>query len=173
MNPTRRRGFTLVEILIVVVIMGILAAIVVPHFGSTSDDARFTSVLANIQDLRQSIDLYRNQHLGLLPGVVDTFPDTVFAEQLTLPTNVRGDRSAAANQGFGDPNYPLGPYVNNVLPPNPYNGSRKVRTVSSFPAAAPGGGSVSDPGWVYEITSGRIRVNQAGTAPNGQTYWEL
>jgi len=49
MRHTQRTAFTLVEILIVVVILGILAAIVVPFFGSATDDARRG---AFIEDLR-------------------------------------------------------------------------------------------------------------------------
>lgn len=173
MARNRQNGFSLVEILIVVVILGILAAIIVPQFGSASEDARYTSTIDNLQDLRQVIDLYRNQHHGQLPGVSGASPDIVFAEQLTLPTNAAGNRSPNSDQGFGDPNFPLGPYIPNVIPPNPFNGSRRVKTVSSFSASPPGGGSNSDPGWIYEITSGRVKVNATGQAPTGQNYWDL
>jgi len=173
MRRFTRVGFSLVEILIVVVVMGILAAIIFPQFGSASSDARYTATIDNLQDLRQEIDLYKNQHQGRFPGSSSANPDNVFAEQLTLPTNVAGDRSPNANQGFGDPEYPLGPYIPNVIPPNPFNGSRRVMTVNSFPASPPGGGSNSDPGWVFESSSGRIRINYNGTAPTGQQYWNL
>jgi general secretion pathway protein G len=173
MERSAKRGFSLVEILIVVVVMGILAAIVVPQFSGSAESARYTSTIHNLQDLREEIELFRNQHLGRPPGVAGADPDTVFAEQMTSPTNVAGERSQAANQGFGDPNYPLGPYMPNVIPPNPFNGSRRVRTVTSFPSAPPGGGSISDPGWIYEIKSGRIKINKDGVCPTGQSYWDL
>jgi hypothetical protein len=60
-----------------------------------------------------------------------------------------------------------------VLPPNPFNGSRRVRTVATFPASPPGGGGLSSQGWIYEITSGRIKINKGDTAPDGQLYWNL
>ena len=166
-------GFTLVEILIVVVVLGILAAIVVSQFGHTSDEARYSSTKQILGDMRGSIQLYRNQHLGRLPGEAGAFPDTVLIEQMTLPTNGAGERSSAANQGFNDPRFPLGPYMPNRLPPNPFNQSSRVLTVTVFPSAAPGGLTPSDPGWVYEITSGRIKVNWDGKTPAGDLYWDL
>lgn len=166
-------GFSLVEILIVVVTLGILAAIIVPQFGGSSESARYSAAIESLLQFRASIDVYKNQHLGRLPGVAGADPDVVFAEQLSRPTNVAGNRSSNPDEGYGDPDYPLGPYIPNILPPNPFNGSRRVRTLTTFPASPPGGSGTSSPGWIYEITSGRIKLNKIGVAPNGQLYWNL
>ncbi len=56
-----RRGFTLIEILIVVVILGILAAVVVPQFTNASEDANDAAVRSQLQTLRGQIELYRAQ----------------------------------------------------------------------------------------------------------------
>ena len=48
----RKKGFTLVEILIVVIILGILAAIVIPQFANASGDARTTNLRANATENR-------------------------------------------------------------------------------------------------------------------------
>ena len=169
MKRSKRSGFTLVEILIVVVIMGILAAIVVPQFSQSSDDARYTSTIQNLQSVRGQIDLYRNQHEGRLPGATsDSTDDTTFTNQMTLPTNEAGTTGA-----FGSASFPFGPYIHNQLPANPFNGSRKVENVGTFPATAPSGDAASDPGWVYERTSGRYRINKQGAAPDGTLWWSL
>lgn len=59
LKHTIRRGFTLVEILIVVVILGILAAIVVPQFASASDDARVSAFIGSLKNLETSMEMYR------------------------------------------------------------------------------------------------------------------
>ena len=64
-NPVKR-AFTLIEILIVVVILGILAAIVVPQFTDAADDANEAAVRSQLQTLRGQIELYRAQ-LGTDP----------------------------------------------------------------------------------------------------------
>jgi len=53
------RGFTLIEILIVVVILGILAAIVIPQFTNASQDAQVSAVKSQLQTVRSQIELYR------------------------------------------------------------------------------------------------------------------
>ena len=54
-----KRAFTLIEILIVVVILGILAAIVIPQFTSASDDAAQSSAKSHLQTVRAQLELYK------------------------------------------------------------------------------------------------------------------
>src|SRR3954470_24580061 len=71
---TRRsaRGFTLVEILIVVIILGILAAIVIPQFTGASEDARKSNMQSQLQTLRSQIELYKLQHRDNPPKLIAT-----------------------------------------------------------------------------------------------------
>ena len=108
-----KRGFTLVEILIVVVILGILAAIVIPQFTQASTEAKQNSLCSDLQTLRSQIELYKVQHNDVAPTLAN------FADQMVYCTNSLGAvtggkskvRSAAAN---------LGPYLERV-PENPFN----------------------------------------------------
>src|ERR1039458_273637 len=84
MSRTRRSGFTLVEILIVVVILGILATIVIPQFTQASTNAKLNSMTSDLQTMRIHIQLYQCQHNGVAPTVAN------FVTQMTTATKVDG-----------------------------------------------------------------------------------
>ncbi len=67
MQKPRNKGFTLVEILIVVVILGILAAIVVPQFTNASQQAVKGALASQLQTINAQVELYRVQETGTLP----------------------------------------------------------------------------------------------------------
>ena len=55
----KNRGFTLIEIMVVIVILGILASLVVPKIMSRPDDARLIAARQDISSLTQALKLYR------------------------------------------------------------------------------------------------------------------
>ena len=65
---SRSRGFTLIEILIVVVILGILAAIIIPQFASAQSAARATAMRSQLGTIRSQIASWQVQHGGNIPG---------------------------------------------------------------------------------------------------------
>ncbi|MCW5766154.1 MAG: prepilin-type N-terminal cleavage/methylation domain-containing protein [Phycisphaeraceae bacterium] len=67
----RPSAFTLVEILIVVVILGILAAIVVPQFTRATEEAAWKTTYSDLQKIRLHVEVYRTRNSGALPAVVD------------------------------------------------------------------------------------------------------
>lgn len=105
LNRRRRGAFTLVEILIVVIILGILAAIVVPQFASASTDSRNSVVARNLQALAEQFLLYEarygvfpdDEYPGQLPPGMAGMVDPAFFAQ---PTPIGGQWDWDFNQ-FG------------------------------------------------------------------------
>jgi len=58
-SPRRRRGFTLIEIMVVIAILGILAALIVPRIVGRTDDARIAAAKTDIATIMQALKLYR------------------------------------------------------------------------------------------------------------------
>lgn len=137
-----RQGFTLVEILIVVIILGILAAIVIPQFTEASNDARTSALNSDWQSVTAQIELYRMQHLGKYPGDDWTTGSAVaedMRDQLTQKTTTAG----AVGSGS------LGPYLS-AFPSNPF---------VSDPTDAIAIGGLAGEGWGYDKVTGKLTRN--------------
>ena len=138
-RKARRSGFTLVEVLIVVVILAILAAAVVPQFSSSTQDAKFSTSIFNLQTLRAQVQVYKAQHNGVYPDTLD---------KLTIATSKAGG-TASGNDSYG-------PYLLEV-PECPIVGSAdEVASTATTPVVVTGGA-----GWVYNKDTGRIWINHA------------
>ena len=133
-----KHGFTLVEILIVVVILGILAAMVIPVFGQASTDAKTSALASNLQKLRLQIELYKNHHNGHYPGS----GTASFKDAMTGKTDLFG---AAGGQ--------YGPYLERI-PVNSFNNNDSVRLNG---AAA---GANTD-GWRFDTSTGDFRADDS------------
>ena len=65
---TLRKGFTLIELMIVVVILGILSAIAIPKFHDVSESAKLASCRSNLRTIASALQLYRAEHNSYPPG---------------------------------------------------------------------------------------------------------
>lgn len=134
-----KHGFTLVELMIVVSLLGILAALVVPQFGSSADEARTSALSSDLTAIRKQIELYRNHHEGRAPAFVGETGDD-FIRRMTTKTDAAG----VAGGNFG-------PYFLQ-MPPNPYNKLSTVRVGDT----APGAGTH---GWRFNPVTGDFRAD--------------
>ena len=157
-----RRGFTLVEILIVVIILAILAGVVIPQFSSSSDEAKLAVLRSDLKVMRGAVELYYHQHNSVYPGSRTSnygghaINEEWFVDQLTLYTNVRGEGVAVK-----DATHKYGPYLKKGIPVNPFNDLNTViidKMVTAVDNAAVDSGS----GWKFYTLTGRLIANDGG-----------
>lgn len=148
------RGFTLVEILIVVVILGILAAIVIPQFTEASTEAKISSLCSDLQTMRSQIELYKVQHNDAMPA-----PEAGGATWNRLTQ--KSTQAGVVDNTNGD----LGPYLQQI-PTNPFNNLRTIDVDGTV-----GGGT--ECGWYFNTTTGDIRADDLigeSATPKHSTY---
>ena len=154
------KGFSLVELVIVVVILGIIAAIAIPRISSGSKNAGESALRANLQTLRNAIDWFYGEHHTTFPGVKDAkggyggagSPEA-FVNQLRYYTDADGEVSEDV-----DPAYPFGPYVRGSIPALPVgsNAGKDTVVVVDDPAPLTGADAVVGSGWIFNEATGEI-----------------
>lgn len=152
LSGRKANGFTLIELTIVIVILGILAVILMTMVGSALMQSKESATASALGDLRKQISTYRAQH-------GDTVPDgSVLVTLLTKQTDLYG------NVGTGS-QYTYGPYYF-TFPANPFNGRNDVKAIAT------GSPLLADDttGWLYRIdaTGFTIEANTSILDSNGR-----
>jgi prepilin-type N-terminal cleavage/methylation domain-containing protein len=161
------RGFTLVELMIVVIILSILAAIVVPQFAGSTTDAKYSALDANLNSMRAMVEVYYQQHgvypsvnassggtppAGSTAGTGAAGSDQAFIDQLTMYSNAAGQTATA-----GDTNYKYGPYLKKGIPVEPVSGSAaiEISTAGLLGMAA----TADKTGYKFDNKTGQLIAN--------------
>ena len=135
----KRQAFSLLELMLVVVVIGLLAAIAIPRMSRGAAGATAASLAGTLTVLRDGIDRYANEHSGTFPAVATA------AAQLTQYTSAAG-----ATQATKDATFIYGPYVR-VIPAAPVAAKK-----GQVGIAAADGATI---GWLYNETTGTITIN--------------
>jgi prepilin-type N-terminal cleavage/methylation domain-containing protein len=104
------KGFTLVEIILVIVLIGILGTIIIPKFAGQTDKAVIAATKANIESLRSAVRLYQSNNDGALPAdlnsLVATYlsevPEETITPSATVKTTNDGSGGWVYDSGTGD-----------------------------------------------------------------------
>ncbi len=142
-------AFTLVELMIIVAILGIMAAIVIPMFQDHTVQASEAAVKDNLRILRNAIEIYATQHNGTPPGYPNDDSSNV-PDEATLYAQLV------------DP----GDYLSE-MPINSFKQNSSVNVVTASPPVP-----VGEHGWIYYPAAHEIRVNLAGTDLQGIPYFD-
>jgi general secretion pathway protein G len=138
-----RRAFSLIELVIVIIILGVISAIAIPRMMRGAENADVTGLQADLAVLRSAIEMYRYEHAA--------FPEAAScADQLTQRTDQDGTIDGAGEYG---------PYLVKMPPLKTGNqkGEAGVASIASVPPAA----EVAAAGWLYHEGTGGIFANDA------------
>jgi general secretion pathway protein G len=141
-----RNGFTLIELVIVILILGILAAVAAPKVINMSAVATDNSLRHTVTTVRDAIQNYSAEHDGALPGAPD---NTAEKFKTDLTGYLRGEF----------PQCPVGPAKNSDV---------KIKS----DAGSVTGESDPSEGWHYSVVTGEFIVNYSEFSEDGATRYD-
>jgi prepilin-type N-terminal cleavage/methylation domain-containing protein len=149
-----RPGFTLLELVIVIVVIGVIGAVAVPRMSSGAEHARAKQLNADTRSLQVAVDLYTQEHVGKSPaedphGNIDRSTEN-FLERLLSPTQIDGRPDERGH---------FGRYLTKT-PTNPFTTCPEIRIEV--------GGVPGDCAFHFDPSSGTIRPDH--TNGRGATY---
>lgn len=149
-----KRAFSLVELMIVVALLGIVAAIALPTFQDHLAKAKEAAAKDNLRVLRNAIERYAAQHDGVPPGYPNDDPSNgASLSGLTVYKQMVVDSDYLSE-----------------MPENPFNEDTTIEMVAdseSFPTEP-----VGFRGWIYKPATKTIKLNWPGTDSEGVRYFD-
>ena len=149
-----KKAFSLLEIVIVVAVLGILAALTLPILHKNTATAKEATAKDNLRIVRSVIELYAAQHDDIPPGYTDNNPSELSADSSTL----------FITQLVHEGHYLSG------IPENPFNGFSTTTIIGdaqNFPDKATG-----VYGWIYKPATKEFRIDWPGTDSQSVRYFD-
>jgi general secretion pathway protein G len=122
---TASKGFTLIEVMIVIVILGVLAALIVPKVMSRPDEARIVAARQDIATLMQSLKLYRLDNRRYPTSEQGLAALVKKPEADPMPTNWKSYVERLPQDPWGNPYQYLNPGLNGEIDVFSYGGDGK------------------------------------------------
>jgi general secretion pathway protein G len=148
----KRIRFSLTEILLTVIILGIVASITLPQCSVASEQSKISSLIRDLQQVRWQIQLYKNEHHGKLP----TANGLSFSQALTKYTYADGSIAKEQKPGKGV----FGPYLDSI-PENPFVVEKPVASQIKCGTQTPEADGSS--GWFFNTLTGAFNANDSSS----------
>jgi general secretion pathway protein G len=170
LSGNQRKGYSLVEIVIVLVVLGIIAAIAIPRISLGSKQAEESALRSNLKMIRCAIEKYQSDHGGFLPGEKGDGQNAAgtaasFIRQLCFFTAATGEVSETRDLA-----HPFGPYLRGQLPRQTVGSNADDNSVTVINNTLPLNADGSTAGWIYNVNTGDFVANTSEVDTAGTEY---